>query len=423
MQRNLGFTPGRVLGSLFQLRFIAILAQLAVIAFAETVLDMRLPLTAMLSLIAGLGLWNLLIGWRLQPRILDRWAATALETSVHLAVDIAVLTSLLYWAGGPTNPFVSLYLVPIAIAAVALPTLHAWLMTALCVAAYSLLLWQHVPLPHVHGGHDGTDFNLHVIGMWANFILSALLIAGFVSLLATAVRRRDQALTRQREETLRNEQILALGTQAAGTAHELNTPLSTMAILVRELQISRADDSDLKSDLDILATQLTHCRDRITELVEQVSAVKGSQRQTAQSVIGDVLERWSLLRPETHIDLHMDPSLAEACVLADPTLAQALINLLNNAADASAESGNDQIHLQATIDGKHLRINIDDEGPGLTASEQARAGEAFFTTKTGGLGIGLVLSNATIERLGGQITLENRNVAGTRASVTLPLLD
>lgn len=420
MQYNLGFTPNKMLASLFQLRFIAILAQLAVLGYVVQILHMPLPLKPLLGLVTVLSLWNALTWIRLRHTSLERWPATSPEASLHLTVDILVLTGLLYFSGGPANPFVSAYLVPIAIAATALPAMHAWGIAALCVSAYSLLLWKHIPLPHAHG-EAGMDFNLHVTGMWANFILSALLIAAFVSLLATAVRRRDQALARQREEALRNEQILALGTQAAGTAHELNTPLSTMAILVEELRQNETQDSPLGADLKILAEQLQHCRERISELVDQAQDHRKGQVVSAQTIIEDILERWSLLRPETTVIQTLDKTLSEAFVLADPTLMQALINLLSNAADASAEQGHSNIHLHARVEAPYLRLDIDDAGPGLNEQQQKQAGEAFFTTKTGGLGMGLVLSNATLERLGGQVTLQNRSEGGTRATVLLPL--
>ncbi len=418
MQRTLGFTPSKVLSGLFQLRFIAIATQLAVIAFAEAVLRMQLPLLPLLGFIAALTTWNLLVWWRLRPAILERWAPTVLEASTHLLVDVAVLSSLLYWAGGPTNPFVSLYLVPIAIAAATLPARHAWAIALACIIAYSLLLWRHIPLPHAHG-HGGDDFNLHVLGMWANFIISSLLIAGFLTVLATAVRRRDQALARQREDALRTEQLLALGTQAAGTAHELNTPLSTMAILVDEMRADCPDSS--KDDLDTLAGQIGLCRQRIRELVDNSQKANSSGTQTAESLLSTVIERWSLLRPETRLDLNLSRQLKSAHIVTDPTLVQALINLLTNAADASAQNAADHIGLQADIEAGRLRLFIDDHGPGLTEQQQARAGQAFFSTKSGGLGMGLVLSNATLERLGGEVILENLSAGGSRATVLIPL--
>ena len=417
MQRNLGFTPNRVLSGLFQLRFIAIIAQLAVLSYATSVLGMELPLTPLLALVCGLALWNALVWWRLRPRLLERWAPTSVEAGVHLAIDIAVLSGLLFWAGGPANPFVSLYLVPIAVAAAVLPALHAWGIALLCIGSYSLLLWKHVPLPHAHG-HHGSDFNLHVLGMWANFILSALLIAAFVTLLAAAVRRRDQAITHQREEALRTEQLLALGTQAAGTAHELNTPLSTMAIIVDDL---RQTETDLQEDLDLLAEQIGHCRERIRDLVDHATGDKTADLVSAESLLDDVIERWSLLRPETSITQQRDNALLSARIQSEPTLVQALINLLANAADASSDNGHNSITISADIDQGNLRLCIDDQGQGLTEQQQARAGQAFFTTKAGGMGMGLVLSNATLERIGGQVSLENHAEGGTRATVLIPL--
>ena len=149
------------------------------------------------------------------------------EVALHLAVDIVVFTAVVYFTGGPTNPFVSLYLVPISLAATSLPTRYAWLTVAMCGAGYSLLWWRSVPLPPVHA-RFGSEFDLHLAGMWINFVIAAVLIVLFVGRMAWLVRQRDRELAAMRENALRDQQLIELGTLAAGTAHEINTPLSTL---------------------------------------------------------------------------------------------------------------------------------------------------------------------------------------------------
>ncbi len=165
-------TPNRGLQALFWLRTVAVLAQATVIGLAVWVLSLELPLAPMLFTVAGLAVWNAALLWRLgQP-----WVATHLEILLNLTIDAVALTLLLYWAGGATNPFVSLYLVPVAIAAAVLPGRYVWAISVLCVVFYSLLMVFYTPLPPVHERFGG-DFNAHVFGMWVNFLLSATFMA------------------------------------------------------------------------------------------------------------------------------------------------------------------------------------------------------------------------------------------------------
>jgi two-component system sensor histidine kinase RegB len=127
-----------------------------------------------------------------------------LAVALHLAVDIAAFTAVLYFTGGPSNPFVSLYLVPISLAATSLPQVYAWLTGALCGAGYALLWWRSVPLPRVDA-RFGSDFDLHLAGMWINFLIAAVLIVLFVGRMAWLVRQRDRELAAMHEQQLRDQ--------------------------------------------------------------------------------------------------------------------------------------------------------------------------------------------------------------------------
>ncbi len=155
------------------------------------------------------------------------------ELFFELLADVGCLTALLYLSGGSTNPFVSLYLLPLTIAAAALPARYAWSMAGLTVTGYTLLLFFFRPLGHDQSMHSSA-FNLHILGMWITFLVSAMLIASFVTTMSASIRVRDRELAAARERALRDEQVLALGTFAAGAAHELGTPLATIAVLSRE---------------------------------------------------------------------------------------------------------------------------------------------------------------------------------------------
>ena len=229
---------------------------------AIQLLELPLPLPPLLSVIGLLTLVNLLTWWRLrQP-----WPVADGEFFAQLLVDVLAITVLLYYAGGSTNPLVSYYLVPLVIAAITLPAAYTWSMAALTAACYTLLMFNYYPLMP-RDGNFSTAIYMHLTGMWLTFVLSAFLIAFFVVRMANAVKARDQALAGAREETLRNERIVALGTLAAGAAHELGTPLATMAVVTTELQQEYAGEPALVEDLRLLRQQVDNCKHILSDML------------------------------------------------------------------------------------------------------------------------------------------------------------
>src|SRR3989344_178185 len=209
------------------LRCIVLAGQFLAVWVAVTSLHMALPLRPLMAIIAGMALLNFLTWLRMQRP----WTVGENELFIHLALDVAVLTALLYFSGGSTNPFVILYLLPLALTAAALPAGYAWAMVGVSLACYTWLMFYYIPLPHSHD-----DFGLHVLGMWLGFLLSAGLIAWFAVRMGETRRSRDRLLAQMREDELRNERIVALGRPAAGAAHELGTPLATMAAVTKEME-------------------------------------------------------------------------------------------------------------------------------------------------------------------------------------------
>jgi two-component system sensor histidine kinase RegB len=256
-------------------------------------------------------------------------------------------------------------------------------------------------------------FNLHIFGMWLGFVLSAAIIAFFVVRMAQAVRERDETLARAREEILRNERIVSLGTLAAGAAHELGTPLSTMSVVVGELQHEANLNGDWKNSLDLLNSQIRNCRRILDKMLDETQPAV----QPLGEFLATTLEEWRLLRPMTECAYRAHGCGEVVLQNFDPALRPALLNLLNNAADASPK----QIEIEARCSAGELTLTISDHGPGLTAETAARAGSAFFTTKQEGRGLGLFLANATLERMGGRVRLFNREEGGASTEVTLPL--
>jgi two-component system sensor histidine kinase RegB len=399
---------------LFFLRGIAIGGEILVIATAVSLFGTPLPLAARGPIIVLQAAVNVRTWMRLRKAA----PVSEAELFLELLADVAALTALLYLSGGSTNPFVSLYLLPLTIAATAFSARYAWAMAGLTIACYSALMFFYVPLGHGHEMHSSA-FNLHVLGMWANFLVSAVLIASFVATMSASIRGRDRELAIARERALRDEQVVALGTFAAGAAHELGTPLSTIAVIARELERQYATDPGLREDLHLLRTQVDNCKRIITSMTTAAGLARAGQakRQSVEEFLAGVTEKWALIRPHVRLDLRCGGTGAAPQIVGEETVRQTLINIFNNAADASPQA----VEIEGTWNAAELTIEVRDRGPGITDDIAEKAGRAFFSTKAAGRGIGLFLANATIERLGGNVALFNRDVGGGCTRVTIPL--
>ncbi|GMU46459.1 MAG: hypothetical protein AMXMBFR26_12410 [Porticoccaceae bacterium] len=331
----------------------------------------------------------------------------------HLLLDIGGLSLVLYLTGGASNPLVSYYLVPVSIAAATLGRRLSWTVTGLAFACYSLLLvWYRPVAALAPAGHHG-DLNLHVLGMWANFAVSAGLISYFLVNMATELRRQQQHLARQREEQLRDEQLLGIATLAAGAAHELGTPLNTMKLLIDG---AREEHHALTAaELDTLAAQVERCRVTLRKLVQAGDPRHGELvAHPVREYLESLVERWRVIRPDARPSIALDASSPPLRASFHPTLEPALQNLLDNAADASP-----RIEVKGCWNHARLELSIRDFGPGIpTARIPPRPGHS---DKPDGLGLGLFLSHATIERHGGTVSLAPATGGGTLTRILLPL--
>lgn len=398
---------------LVALRAMAVIAQLLTLAAVWKILELELDWPPMLLTVAALAGINLLTWLRLR----SSKPVSNPELFAQLCVDVLALTVLLYYGGGSTNPFISLYLLPLVIAAATLPGRYTWGMAAITAACYSVLMLYYIPLPHNHH-HDGDSaFNAHVLGMWLGFVISAMVVAYFVVQMAQAVRSRDETLARVREEILRNERIVALGTQAAGAAHELGTPLSTMSVVIGELRHDAETPQEWREALTILDEQVRGCKRILDKMLASAQDSGAAVPLPADELMAEVLDEWQLLRPTAQYHYRHEGAQPAPLVSADATLRAALMNLLNNAADATPQS----IDIETRWDARRFTLEIHDHGEGLSEEAELKAGSAFFTTKAGGRGLGLFLANATVERLGGTVRLYNRDGGGATTQLILPL--
>lgn len=401
------------------LRLCAIAGQALTVAFVSGWLKLAIPLPALFAGIAALALFAVFAFWRLQ----QVWRVSETESVAHIAVDTIVLGILLYLSGGATNPFVSLLVMPITLAATALPLRAVTFVAVLAVSTYLLLLRFYVPLPAMHGFATPGGSPLHIVGMTISFAITALTLGFFIARLARVLRTQQAEAEFERVRALRDEGILAIATQAASTAHELNTPLSTIRTLLAELGRERVGDPALSADIALLAGQAERCRDILRELVtvgsNQLAGV--AESESVAEFIDSARDSFHLLRPEIEVASTIDPALQSRSIGVVPALRHALINLLNNAADASLTNASTKVELETVAFHEHLEFRIRDFGKGMPSGTSRATGMRFETTKRDGLGLGLALANATAERFGGSLTANPAVGGGTRQQLRLSL--
>lgn len=409
--------PARNLAWLCSIRGIVLAAQSVLIAYAYSA-QVTMAYPPVFATIAVAALLTMLSLYRLRKP----WPVTEPEFFGHLLIDIVSLSTLLYFTGGANNPFVSYYLVPVSISAATLPWRYTWAITGLSLIAYSLMLFHYVPfdlLSPAHSHHQAGILNPHLLGMWLNFVISALLITYFVVRMAHAIRDQEQQLQRSREEISNNEHILGLATLAAGTVHELATPLSTMSVTLADLAQERGNDDGLSAEINLLRQQMDVCKKTLRKLAQTAELPLDNSRvaKRADIYLSELIDQWKIIRPDAEHTLTVKPATPAPVILTDPTLTQAIQNLLNNAADASREC----INVSLDWDDTRLKLTIEDNGPGLPIALAGRLGKPFVTTKHHGLGLGLFLSHATAGRFNGRLEIYNRKGRGTCTELTLPL--
>ncbi|TXS96585.1 HAMP domain-containing histidine kinase [Parahaliea maris] len=404
------------LRSLLAIRAIALLGQAGVLAwvlYTDRATQSVSGLAASLLVLAAITVASL---WRsARP-----WQVSHREFLAQLLVDVVGWTVLMYCSGGADNPFVSYFIVPVVVAAAVLPWRFTWLIAGASVLAYSTLLYYRMPFPlfspHASMAH-GDSGGVHRLGMWFNFLFSVGLITYFVVRMAAELRTRETRQAAQREQRLRHDQILAVASLAAGTAHELGTPLSTMTVVVDEMLDDPRLPDPAREDCTLLQQQLLQCRHILADLsqtAEASAAGKRQQRPVAEFVEATV-QHWAARRPRVSCSTAVAGTGPQPQIAYDQTLPQALENLLNNAAD----TGSPQIRVTTNWNEREARIEVRDWGPG--APQEVRESLSAGTDREGGLGIGLILSRATAERHGGRLQLDPAGDQGTVATLALPL--
>jgi two-component system sensor histidine kinase RegB len=339
--------------------------------------------------------------------------------ALNLLGDIAALTALLALSGGRENPFAVLYLVHITIGAVILPARWSAALALASMIAFSAL--QILPSEELNLAGDVSL--LYLRGRWIAFGVAAAFISTFSLRMSQSLRRRGEELDRARSDAEAAERLAALGTLAAGTAHELNTPLGTIQILAGEL--SAQLDGERRKDAEEIRRQVQRCK----EIISNMLAPRGGAdlEEPKEFEVAPVLEaavrRWQEGRPGPLPELTVDPATARARTrLPVRAFEQAIANLLDNAAEATAGRSAREVRISLDRVQDGLCLSVADNGVGVPEPLLRRIGEPFFTTKEPGLGtgLGLYLARHVVEREGGEMRVHSDEGRGTRVTLTMP---
>ncbi len=383
------------LRQLCHLRWLAIAGQALTVAVVTGPLHIALPAAPLWAGIAALTLFNL---YALRASSKEGVSSNRV-VFLHMVVDVTVLGWMIGWSGGLENPFSSLFLLPIALSILALPVRWVWATAAVSIAGFVLSTTLAHAMPHVHNLF-GDAFGLHKAGMMVNFAVSAAVVLVFFTRMAEAWRASTREIALLRERFTRNEGILALATHAASVAHELNTPLGTLTLMVEEMA-DEADTEARRADCETMRSLLGICRDRVRELAAPAASA-GIERVTGVE-LERVIARWQLIRPA--VELRRTGSAQDLRPI-DPAAGHLLQALLNNAADASERAGSTRVDLHLECVDGSLQASIRDYGAGFERTSPSLPGTLFRSNKPGGLGVGLALSHATVERLGGELSMQ-----------------
>jgi two-component system, sensor histidine kinase RegB len=426
-----GSLEGVRLQTLVRLRWLAVGGQTAAVLFVYGVLGFPLPLGPCLAVIALSAWLNVFLSlrWRSSVRLHDRYAA------LLLGYDILQLAALLYLTGGLENPFSFLFLVPVTVSATTMPLNRTVVLGALTLAVISLLAFFRMPLPWYAGAPLELP-GIYIAGMWTALVSGLVFSAVYVNRIAREARQMSDALTATEIINAREQQLSALDGLAAAAAHELGTPLATIALVAKELKRELPANGQVGEDLDLLISQTARCREILSRLAD-----REAQRDEMFASLKLTVMIEEIVAPLRGSDIRFavdarpfDPGgegAAEPKIWRNPAIMYGLGNLIGNAADFARS----RVDIEARWGPGEVAVTITDDGPGFSQEVIDRLGEPYVTTRQGygpgsdqpeseseGMGLGFFIANRLLERSGATVTLANRAAPehGAQVHVTWP---
>ena len=413
------------------LRWVAVFGQLVTILAVHGLLGVALPLRLLLVVIGATAAVNvcLMIAYRAAPpRRKGSGPPWQHALGLTMLYDLAALTALLDLTGGMSNPFSLFYFVNIVLAAILLPRAWVWGLNLFAVACVALLNFRYRPLPGLHmlGGDSalGASSGLVRLGSLLAYATCGSVIVLFIRRIRGQVEHLEDRVRDLAKAKARSERLESLGTLAAGAAHELSSPLSTIAVITKEVEgeLFRGVVTDqTREDISTIRTELDRCRDILDRMSSDAGLVIGES--LTKTTVGELVrECVTAVDSRGPVQVTIDPAIPQIPLRAPlHGLAQAIRGIVKNAVDATGNPAD--VACQATTERGLLVIRVQDSGQGIDDETLRRIGEPFFTTKEPGkgTGLGVFLARNVIERLGGTIEFSSQPGRGTLVTIRIPL--
>jgi two-component system sensor histidine kinase RegB len=409
---------------LLRVRWWLVCGQAAIVAVSAWGLGIELPIGRLAALILATAATNALAPW-----MAGRVPVAHLGGSL-LLFDVLQLTAVLYATGGPLNPFSMMFLVYITLAAVVLGGRWTWTITIAAAAGFGMLfvapMDEHSAIAHALSGQGKG----HLQGMWWAFAAAAILTAVFVVRLSREIDERDRQLEIARERAARTERLASLTTLAAGAAHELGTPLATIAVAAGELERALTTSADSPpealEDVRLIREQLTRARDILDRMSRRAGDSPG-EMPDRQALANIVAQATTLIAPDQRPFVSVEVPDDLWVRVPRIGLSESVAAIIRNGLEANVGAADNapSVHIAASRDRATVTLTITDNGAGMEADVLTHVGEPFFTTKSPGqgMGLGVFLARLLVTNLGGDLAIASTEGSGTTVTIRLPWAD
>lgn len=396
---------------LIYLRLIAIFGQVITIIVAYYFLKISLNLSAMFVVLSLLVIVNCVSFYRykLQKNISDK------SLFIELLFDVFALTAQLYFSGGVSNPFISLFLLQVIIASVLLRTIYAWLIAIITILCYLWLSFNYKELHAFHHHNSGDFFNMHLHGMLISYVLASILLLIFVTKIIKNLKDGDQKINLLKQQSIEKEQVVRMGLLATGAAHELGTPLSTISVILNDWK-RITTQKDLIEDIIIIESQLSRCKKILSEILSSSgkNRVENAKIAPIKQIFDDLIKEWKESRKPQNLIYNFNGKTSKKIIL-DNVLSQAFFNIFDNALEESCEF----VLIEVQTTQNEIIIIVEDKGKGFDLDILKSIGQVNLSTKNSS-GLGLFLALNALNRVDGNLNIENLTI-GAKVSVTIPL--